>query len=841
MPTRARMRSASGHRFSASPKQDAAGVLRNLFISACSARLGVHGGRRDDVRRRGDLDRAIRSRLMGVRVLSPLPGRCVLGKLGRCTDAGSYLHRLLRQRSLNLALIAACGFGAASLLAVSGGVLAQAPLPDDDFEAARTARLCQRDPALAEYRPGAGKASERDQAVTDLHAAQISGETRDNLRLEGNVEIERADQRIEADAVDYDRGRDTVDAKGNVRYHDERLFVRGSRARSQLEAGTSQLDDVQYRMIGTGANGRAARAQVLDENRRRFFDVDYSTCPPQSRDWELRASRIDTDDARNLGQGRDLSLRFKGVPLLYLPYATFPLREERKTGLLYPQIGSGSDGGFDFTLPYYINLAPNYDATLYPRIISDRGLQLGGEFRYLWPGQQGLVTATFLPDDDEAGIDRHSYHVEHFGAFGPNYQLQVNLNRVSDDRFFEDLGDSFYTASTTLLPSYAYLRGRGEWWNFAVGGDDYQVTDPALTNAAEPYRRLPRATFDAEKYLTPWFVAGLRSEAAIFSKDDAVEGTRIDATPFVRLPIERSGWFVRPELAVRQTNYELDDQLNDTPSRTTPIASLDTGLLFERNVSWFGRNLRQTLEPRLFYLYVPFRDQDDIPLFDTQELTFSVGQLFRTNRFAGADRQADANQATFALSSSIYNAGDGDELVRATIGQIRYFEAQRVQLPGFALRDFSQSAYVGELDLSLDDRWRFAISQQWNPETDRTDLSSIRVQRRFGERSVANLSYRYRRDLIEQLDGSVAIPLNDRWHVVARWLYSLPEQRTLEAFGGLEYQSCCFAVRVLGRHFVRTFEGDSNNSIFFEIEFKGLGAFGRDSEEFLSRAILGYR
>lgn len=741
--------------------------------------------------------------------------------------------RLLRQRPLNLALAAALSLTAA------GYTSAQAPA--DDFAAARAARLCLKDPALDDFRPGAGKIAERETATTDLHAQRISGESREQLRLEGDVEIERADQRIEADAVDYDRGKDAVDAQGNVRYHDERLFVRGKRVRSQLEAGTSQLDDVRYRMIGTGANGQASRVEVLDDNRRRFFNVDYSTCPPQSRDWEIRASRIDTNDRSNLGVARDLSLRFKGVPLLYLPYATFPLRDERKSGLLYPQIGGGSNGGFDLTLPYYLNLAPNYDATLYPRIITDRGFQFAGELRYLFPEQQGFVTGTYLPSDDLAGIDRHSYHIEHFGTFGPNYNLQINLNRVSDDRFFEDLGDSLHTSATALLPSYAYFRGRGEWWNFAIGGDDYQVTDPRLTQASEPYRRLPRATLDAERALLPWFVAGVRSEGAIFSKDNSVEGTRIDVTPFVRFPVERSGWFVRPELALRQTNYELDDQLDDTPTRTTPIASLDAGLLFERDVTWFDRSLRQTLEPRLYYLYVPYRNQDALPLFDTQELTFSFGQLFRTNRFAGADRQADANQLTAALSSSIFDADSGDEIARASLGQIRYFDQQRVQLPGVAPRDFSQSAYVGEFDIRLDDRWRVAVTQQWNPETDHTDLSSIRVQRRIGERSVANLSYRYRRDLVEQLDGSVAIPLNDRWHFVARWLYSLPEQRTLEAFGGIEYQSCCFAVRVLGRHYVRTFEGDSNNAIFFELELKGLGSIGRDTEDFLSRAILGYR
>jgi LPS-assembly protein len=416
------------------------------------------------------------------------------------------------------------------------------------------------------------------------------------------------------------------------------------------------------------------------------------------------------------------------------------------------------------------------------------------------------------------------------------------VRRVTDTRYFEDFGNSLNSAATSFLPSSIYLTGRGPWWNMSFGADRTQLTDPLVPASAEPYERLPRFTLDAEHTLGPdWLAAGLRTELVHFDKDDAVSGERYDWYPYVALPFETAAWFVRPEVGWRYTSYQLDRELDDSPTRETPIASLDAGIYADRAVEWFGHSWTQTLEPRLYYLYVPERDQDDIPIFDTQELTFGFAELFRPNRFSGADRQTDANQVTLAVSSRLIEDESGKERARLSLGQIRYFDPPEVEVPGVVPLRRSESAFVGELEVHLNDRWSAAVANQYDPKLEHTDFGSVRLQRRWGTEGVANLDYRYRRDQLEQLDLTTAIPINDSWKLVGRYDYSIKDSKVLEAFAGFEYDSCCYAVRLVGRHYVRNVEGESNDALYFEIELKGLGGVGRASEEFLKKAIQGYR
>jgi LPS-assembly protein len=703
--------------------------------------------------------------------------------------------------------------------------------------------LCGGNSLLEFYVPELTAATTpRAEAPADLSAASISVVEKTKYHLEGDAVVTRADQRIAAQRLDYDSDTGTAIAQGEVRYQDAQLLLAADRAESALDADTAKLDQVRYQLIAARGNGTASQATLTGKDRTDLSAVTFSTCNPGQRDWELSAREMHLDHESGRGTARGMRLKFKGVPLLALPYATFPIDDRRRSGFLYPSIGGSNNGGFDFAVPYYLNLAPNYDATLVPRVIAQRGFMLGGEFRYLFGAHRGSVEGTFLPNDREFDDNnRHSYRFRHWGGLGAHFFVAADIARVSDERYFEDFGDSLAATATSLLPSSAYLTGRGEWWTMSFGGDSFQVTDPLLAPSAEPYRRLPRFTYTADVPVHEHMHVGVRSELVAFDKDDALDGRRYDIEPYVAFPFERAAGFVRPELAWRNTRYDLDRALDDTPSRSTPIASVDAGLFFDRHVDFGGRALRQTLEPRLYYLRVPYRDQGDLPIFDTQELTFGFAELFRTNRFSGADRQMDANNLTVALTSRLLDDGNGQELLRASIGQIRYFDEQRVQLPGLPATDFSGSAYAAELDLSLPGRWQLGVAQQYDPESDHTQLSAVRIQRMFGERGVANLTYRYRRGQLEQLDGSTALPINDRVRLIARWNYSLFDERTLEALGGLEFDSCCYAFRILGRHYVRNVEGDTANALFFELELKGLGSLGRRSEDFLRRAILGYR
>jgi LPS-assembly protein len=687
-------------------------------------------------------------------------------------------------------------------------------------------------------------AAPREEADTELDAAAIDVSGKDLYRLEGAVRITRADQRIGAERVDYTHSTSAFAAEGDVRYQDASIALSAERAYGVLAEDRSTLEDVRYQLIALRGNGTAERIEMLGPLST-LSAVDYSTCDPGDEGWRLSARQIELDHDEGVGRARNATLRIGDVPVFWLPYATFPIDERRRSGFLYPSIGSAGDG-IDLRIPYYLNLAPNYDATLNARLIGRRGVMLGSEFRFLGARQEGVLDASWLPDDDLAGRDRGSASLRHDARFGRHWQAVTRLNHVSDDRYFEDFGDSLLIASTSVLESSTGLYGRGLGWTASLAAQTWDITDPGVPDSAEPFRRLPRATASWSRPQFDWLEIGIAAEAVAFDHAERPGGMRHDLRPWLALPFDRAWGYLRPEVAYRHTGYQLDRGylaegfVDRSPSRGLPIYSLDTALFFERDSTLLGRRMLQTLSPRLFYLRVPYEEQSDLPLFDTQELSFSAGQLFRTNRFSGADRQMDANQATLLLTSRWHDAATGRELLAASLGQIRYFDPQRVQLPGRPATDFSGSAYVVDIELALAARWRLGLVQHWDPELDASTLSGLRAQWRGSQGALANLGYRYRRDVLEQVDGTFVLPLGSAWKMVGRWNYSLRDDSTLEAFGGFEWEGCCLAARVLARHYVRNREGEKNNALFVELELKGLASLGRRSGEFLERAILGY-
>jgi len=713
--------------------------------------------------------------------------------------------------------------------------------------------LCRPNALLDFWNPALPKDGDRANTPAELAAERFDVSNEKSYLLEGKVEVQRADQYLAADRLRYDTEAERYEAEGNVHYQDRGLLLGADKAVGELGEDVQTLDNVRYQLLDARGNGTARQATVVGE-RSKLDHVTYTTCDPGTRGWDLRATSVRIDQEEGIGTARNATLRVAGIPLLYLPVASFPIDERRRTGFLFPSIGSSQDSGIDFSAPYYVNLAPNYDLTLTPRILGRRGAMLGAEFRYLSQNHRGELAGTWLPDDDQTGRDRGSLGWQHFGRLGPQWNFIADLNHVSDDRYFEDFGDSLAAASTSLLESTAGVYGRGQWWSASVSAQDWEITDPFLPDGFEPFRRLPRVLYRYERPFGEFVEAGVRSELVVFDHEARPGATRYDLYPWIAFPFERAAGYVRPEFGFRQTGYQLDSDYDEdfpskSPTRGTPIASLDAGLFFERGARLFGKNYLQTLEPRLYYLNVPYENQDDLPIFDTQELTFSFEQLFRANRFTGADRQMDANQATVALTTRLLEEASGRERLSASVGKIRYFEPQRVQLPGVPAMDPEGSAVVGDLELTLSDRWRVGLSQQWDPEDELSDLSALRAQYRWRPDAVFNFAYRFRREnqganvgqvSVEQVDTSFTLPLDERWRLVGRWNYSLLDSSTLEAVGGFEWQNCCLAARVLGRHYVRNREGEKNNGIYIELELKGLATLGRKSGELLERAILGY-
>jgi LPS-assembly protein len=701
--------------------------------------------------------------------------------------------------------------------------------------------LC-RSPLPPWYLPDLPREGDRDAAPTELEADRIGIEERTRYRLEGDVVATRADQRIAAERMAYDSEAGTFEADGDVRYQDRTITLAAARARGDRDRDRTELDEVRYQLIAERGNGTAAHATLIGRARSELRQVSFSTCDPDDRDWEILADELTLDHEAGEGRARGMRLRFKDTTLLALPRAGFPIDDRPRNGFLTPSLGASNAGGLDLRVPYYLRLAPNHDLTLSPRLVTDRGAMLGAEYRWLTRRQRGQLDVDWMPRDREADRSRYLWRVREQASLTGWLGLTADVARVSDPRYFEDLGDSLTTAATAFLYSSAYLDARGDRWWLRFGGDDIEVTDPALDRANAPYRRLPRLVGSLERDLGGPFRFRLDGEWVDFDRPDSVTGRRLDLMPALSAPIERPGWFVRPELAWRHTSYDLDGGDGPrTPSRTLPIASLDAGLVFDRPIAWFGRPGRQTLEPRAYWLRAPFRDQSDLPVFDTEELTFGFAQLFRTTRFSGPDRQDDANQVSLALTTRVLDDGDGGERLRASLGRIVYLDPPRVQLPGVAAADIAGSAWAGEIALALDPKWRLGVAQLYDPNLDATTLSSLRVQRRFDSGGVFNLDYRYRRANFEQVDATTLVPLGERWRLIGRWNWSIDDSRTLEAFAGLEFESCCYAVRALVRHYVRNAQGDTANALFVELELKGLGSLGRGTRDFLSQSIRGYR
>ncbi len=684
----------------------------------------------------------------------------------------------------------------------------------------------------------------------DPEATHVSADRADLVQegmsvLRGNVQIIHAKKQLQADTVTLTRPQQILDAEGNIRYWEDGVYASGANAHIDLEADQSSLEKSRFIMRDAHARGGADLITLSNRELALIDGAVFTTCDPANEEWVLRASHIELDRIEEWGSARNVVVRFKGVPIFYSPYMSFPLSKKRKTGFLTPGYRVSGETGFELQVPYYWNIAPNQDATFTARGMTRRGVMLQGEYRYLMERGFGQVGVEYLPHDAERGDDRAAISLQHDGSFAPGWNTDVDVDWVSDKNYFEELGTNLDISSISFLErrgdlSYAANR----WW--ARGRvQDYQTVDQTIPGASRPYKRLPQLQLG-------WSNAGgnrrlnlrLGGEFVNFDRRDSVTGTRLDLKPTISYPIRSASAFFVPRLSAEFTGYYLDSTpagASDNPTRAIPTFSADTGLFLERDLSIGGRGYVQTIEPRIFYLFVPFDDQGDLPVFDTGEFTFNFAQLFREDRFSGVDRVADANQLTVALTSRLLSADDAEELFRVSLGQIRFFRDRRVRLPGDARLTESGSDIVGEFAAKLYGDWRVSAGFQWNTNDSRTDRNTIRLRYQPDAQRVVNLEYRFVRDAVEQTDLSFRWPFGRSWGAVGRWNYAVPEGRTLEAFGGVEYESCCWAARAVVRRFLRNTQGDFDNAVFLQLELKGLAGIGRGAAAFLRRSIPGYR
>ena len=726
------------------------------------------------------------------------------------------------------------------------------PLPEPVTAAPAPTTPAAEAPAEDPYGPWALCAPRSAPALPDAERPD-TGFDADNAEIEqnriyvltGNVVMERAGRRVQADRVRYDQALDEVQAEGNIRLDQEALRITGSQATLQLATDQGEIHDAEYEIYAQHARGRAAAAYQESAVRKRFEDATYTTCDAGAEAWRLNARSVVLKEDEGVGVARHTWLRLGAVPVLYTPYISFPIDDRRKSGLLVPSWGNSDNSGAELAVPYYWNIAPHRDATITPRLMSKRGVQMQGEFRYLNPTNSGELGLEYLPSDNEyAGEDRSLFQIDHRGAPLPRLRTTLFGANVSDEDYFEDLGNSLEVSSVTHLERRAQADYYGNGWNLTGRVQDFQTIDRSIASINEPYRRLPQILFSANPLTQPYGLElSLASEYVQFDHDERVDGSRLDLYPKVSLPTGGAAWFVTPSAGVRYTGYNLNDQVTGSsdPDRTTPVASLDSGLFFERNATLFGTGLLQTLEPRAYYLYVPHKDQGELPLFDTGLRDFNFQQMFEDNRFSGADRMGDANQLTLAVTSRLLDPATGTQHASVSLGQILYFRDREVTLaPTLPADEQSTSNLVGEIDLRLSQSWKAIAGVQWDPQQSRTERSNLRLQYRPDPQHLWNFTYRYRAGALEQIDTSALWYFTPRWHGVMRWNYALPEGELLEGLAGLEYESCCWIFRVLGRSYISNLQGERNDAIMFQLELKGLTSFGDPIEALLEDGILGY-
>jgi LPS-assembly protein len=655
--------------------------------------------------------------------------------------------------------------------------------------------------------------SEHFQALTDQP-----------VRFHDNVRLEQGDQRLETDELIYDRETGRIELPVWLYYSDALIDLSAQSGWVETVDSQARFEGVDYRFAHGHGSGSAGIIELLSPVQARVEDFDFTTCPPEQLDWQLKAREVDLDMERGQGTARHARLEFKGVPILYSPWLSFPLDDQRKSGFLYPRLGYSSTDGFDLSVPWYWNIAPNQDATFEPRWIQKRGFMLGSEYRFLTRSQRGQLNLDVLPGDNRADRDRYFGQFEYQARLAPRWLAVADLRRASDDRYFVDLGSDLSDTAQRFLRSSVGVWGRGRIWSLNVLADAFQVLDENVTPANEPYRRLPRITLQVDQPVGADFDLDMHSELVHFHRDEGLTGTRLDVFPRLRYSLMRPGWFVRPALGFRATAYQLDGSDNGSPSRTLPIASVDAGMVFERPL---GDRRVQTLEPRLFYLYVPYEDQSDLPGFDTRELTFGFSQLFHHNRFSGPDRQGDANQLTAALTSRLLDSADGRSRLDVSIGQIFYFRDLKVQLGSQPAQSRQRSATVAEVNWRPARQLVASAGLQWDSEENETQVAQFGLSYRDQQGRQAAFGYRFRRDRVDQVDFRVRYPVRDNLNLIARVNYSFEENEALELLAGIEYESCCWALRLTGREYILDRESETRTAVFLELHLKGLGSLGR--------------
>ena len=657
--------------------------------------------------------------------------------------------------------------------------------------------------------------------------------------MTGNVYISQKDVKLRADQASYEQPAGVIKSQGNVNFRNDKLNVNSQTLHYNLPQQQGEMQQAEYYINGADGHGKSDKVVQTTSNETQLENSSYTTCAPTANDWNLSAKKIKLDHTKQRGTAKDVTLNIKDVPVFYFPYLSFPLTNERQSGFLWPNIGTSSKSGVQVSTPYYFNLAPNYDLTLTPTFIGRRGLQLGSEFRFLTEDSKGSLKYVVLPDDRVSDVNnRYYFNVQDDTQLNDHASISVRAEGVSDNDYFTDLGNSLAATSTVNLERRFEYRQNGEDWAFKGVLQNYQVLD----GSTKPHSKLPQLTFRYHPLKKGNGVNfDVETEYTHFTGSDTeTNGSRLDVA--TRASKKFSGYnnavYVKPSITVRHTEYALDDGDDTHLQRTVPTASVDSGMVFERPIR--SGKYTQTLEPRLFYTYTPYRDQSAIPVFDSSERSLSYSQLFAENRYNGKDRIGDNNRLTASVTTRVQSPKDGSELFRASVGQMYYFADRKVTLPDETALTGRRSELVMEAAGDINARTNVSSTAYWDTSEEQFNAGEVRVRYKDPKQRILNVGYAQRKSDFESANVAFSVPVKAGWKAVGAVEQDLLNNRNLETVVGAEYETCCWKTRIASRNYLQTDNETRDNAVYLELELKGLGNFGSSTSDLLKDRIRGY-
>ncbi len=744
-------------------------------------------------------------------------------------------------------------------------------------------------PALAEgaRAPQTGNVVEtlnQDETVF-VEADNLTGDRKNQVEANGNAILLKSDQTVRADRLLYDQETGDLDGQGSVVVEQKGSTMSGPHLKLNMDTHAGFMEQPVFFLKENDGRGTGDMLHIQDQQHYTLDAATYTTCPADNQDWLMKMGSLEIDREEQVGVARHARVEFMNVPILYSPWMDFPLGNQRKTGFLSPIIGGTTKGGSELTLPYYWNIAPNFDATLAPRFMTKRGLMLNNEIRYLEANYRGELNVDVLPNDALVNRSRARFGLKHEQFLGGGFYGQVNFNRVSDNAYYRDLSSVVnVTSQVNLLQDASLSYGTG-WWSSTARVQRYQTLQDPVAPIAVPYERLPQFTLNAAQRYAGANIT-FAGEYVNFGHPTALNGQRLVLAPGVSYPlVSESGYYLTPKFTLHSTQYVMGANnataLPDA-SRTLPMLSVDSGAVFERDLNLLGKGFLNTLEPRAYYVYVPYQNQNLLPVYDSAQAPFSFAQMFTENRFFGNDRIGDANQLTLAVTSRFLGQDDGIEHLKFTMGERFSLSSPQVNL-------VAPTATTNKSDILLaasgraSSVWSFDSELQYSPGVGKVQHYNVMARYRPEAGKVLNLGYRFVSDSLGGLipgviipTGSIVIngvtyptyggvpyttingnnysiaspglrqinisgqwPLSSRWHVVGQWSYSSLDKRLLSGVAGLEYEQSCWMLRLVAHRFTVGAQ-QTSTGVFVQLELNDLVKVGSDPLTLLKQSVPGY-